>query len=787
MKVLVTGSNGFIGSHLAAWLVGHGHEVACLVRRTSRTASLDGLGVVRAVGDILDRASLDAAVLGREWIFHVAGVVTAADRRTYFEVNTEGTRNLVEACLKSGAPDLRKFVFVSSMAAAGPSPPGAALDEDAPCRPVSDYGRSKLAAEEIVLAARDRLPVTAIRPPNVLGPRQKELADAIRLMKFRLKPVIGTAETRTSIVSVEDLARALALAAEKPQSAGRVYYVTDGRAYTWRDITAAIAEAVGLRRPYLPVPYAAQYALAAAAEALAWARRSRPLISRELVATARRDSWVCDGSRIRRELGFEPEMDMRAAVRATVDWERERLELKRAASPVSGIPSRGGEGCRLEDPRPWRGGRQGAEGEARRSDPQNRGRALEGTILINIGKKRFIKIARRCPAPGRSAGHLPGRSQESAPCWAIPEHSQREDIPESGEAPKVRRSRTMKILVTGATGFVGSVLIPELIRRFGSANVSAFVLPGDTIPGTWSADHVRVIRGDIADPGTVSDAIAGHARVIHLAGYISYWKRDKDRLMRVNRDGAAAVVEACLTRGVERLVHVSTVGAIGFHKDGTPADEETPYNWPEDIGYMASKHEGQKIVERAARKAGLPAIILNPASIMGPGDHQATTPHNRLYRSICRGRLFGSFSGGLAIVDVRDLAALILKALDQGIPGEKYLAVGANLAYAEVIRMISRCCGRRAFPFRIPAGVVTAAGGALELVSAFTGRRPLLTASYGRLSGWFAYYANDKSRREFAHEYIPAERTIADGWAYYRAAFGGRGRGDRGTKPPAVP
>jgi dihydroflavonol-4-reductase len=331
-----------------------------------------------------------------------------------------------------------------------------------------------------------------------------------------------------------------------------------------------------------------------------------------------------------------------------------------------------------------------------------------------------------------------------------------------------------KVLVTGATGFVGSVLMPELIRRFGPANVSAFVLPGDAIPATWAGETVRLFRGDIADARTVSEAVAGHDRIIHMAGYISYWKRDMERLMRVNRDGVAALVEACLKRGVGRLVHVSSVGAVGFHKDGTPADEETPYNWPDDIVYMASKHEGERIVERAAREHGLPAIILNPASIMGPGDHQPGTPHNRLYRSICCGRLFGSFSGGLAIVDVRDLAALVLKALDGGRTGERYLAVGANLPYTEVIRMISRCCGRRAFPVRIPAGVVTAAGGAMELVSRLTGKRPLLTASYGRLSGWFAYYANEKSRREFAHEYIPAERTIADGWDYFRTTFGGR-------------
>ena len=171
------------------------------------------------------------------------------------------------------------------------------------------------------------------------------------------------------------------------------------------------------------------------------------------------------------------------------------------------------------------------------------------------------------------------------------------------------------------------------------------------------------------------------------------------------------------------------------------------------------------------RKRGLPALILNPASIMGPGDHAEATPHNRLYRSIWNGPLFGSFRGGLAIVDVRDLTAIVRKALVAGRVGEKYLVVGANLSYSEVIRQVSRCCGRKAFPFAVPAPLIAVAGGVLEMISRCTGKRPLLTSAYGRLSGWFAYYDNGKSRREFGHEYIAMERTICDGWEYYRKNF----------------
>ena len=318
MRSLVTGGSGFIGSHLVAYLVSRGHEVSALVRPTSPTRFLRDLNLDLVVGDIRDRDSLRPAVRGMDYVFHLGGVIAAPDRDTYFAVNTQGTRNLLDACLAENL-GLRKLVFVSSISAAGPSPCGTALGEDAESRPISDYGRSKLAAEEAVLSAAARLPVTIVRPPNVLGPRQKELVASIKLLGKRIKPLIGRKDSRTSIAAVGDVVRALVLAAEDPRSAGRVYYVTDGGAYSWREITDAVAGAVGLGRFYLPVPFPVQYALAAAAEAVARVRKKTPLFSREHVLAARRHCWVYDASRIERELGFRPSMDMKAAVRSAVD------------------------------------------------------------------------------------------------------------------------------------------------------------------------------------------------------------------------------------------------------------------------------------------------------------------------------------------------------------------------------------------------------------------------------------------------------------------------------------
>lgn len=330
----------------------------------------------------------------------------------------------------------------------------------------------------------------------------------------------------------------------------------------------------------------------------------------------------------------------------------------------------------------------------------------------------------------------------------------------------------MKILVTGATGFVGSVLMPELVGKYGKENVTALILPGDPLLRTWRDSGARLFEGDIRDRPSVARAVSGHTHVVHLAGFISYWKGDAGRLEEVNVEGVRTLVETCLSARVTRLIHISSVGAIGFDRSGRPADESTPFNWPRDILYMVSKRRGQDLVEQGIREKGLPAVILNPASIMGPGDHDPKTPHNELYRRISRGPLIGSFAGGLAVVDVRDLVAVILKALEgRGRDGQSYLVAGVNLPYREVIRLIAKACGRRAYPFPVPAPLLTAAGRALEGLSRVNRRRPLLTAAYGRLSGWTAYYDSSKSLVEFDHAYIPVERTVRDGWEYFRNVF----------------
>jgi len=321
-KVLITGATGFIGSHLSEELARRGCRVSCLVRRASQVKELKRLPIRLVAGDYLDPRSLEEAVRGQDAVFHLAALLNGRNWQDFYRANTLSTQNLAEACLKA-VPGLKSFVFVSSISAIGPSEGGRRLDEDAPCRPISFYGRSKLAAEQAVRSAGPVLPWVIIRPPNVLGPRQKELLQAINLVRRGIMPLVGNGQPQTSLCDVDDLVRALILAAERPEALGQTYLVTDGRDYVWQDITLTLAEELGLRKMRIKVPYGFQYTLAWLAEQTSRLTNKPPLLSREMLRSGHRFEWMYDGGKIQRELGFSPRFTMRDSVRRAVAWYRQ--------------------------------------------------------------------------------------------------------------------------------------------------------------------------------------------------------------------------------------------------------------------------------------------------------------------------------------------------------------------------------------------------------------------------------------------------------------------------------
>jgi nucleoside-diphosphate-sugar epimerase len=299
---LVTGSTGFIGSHLVTALIERNYHVSCLIRPSSRIDWIEKQPVRIYHGRYSDPDFLKQAVQKQDYIFHVGALINASCWEDFVKANIDSTRNLLEACALEN-PDLEKFVFVSSISAAGPASSGEPIDETRPCRPVSLYGRSKMLAEEVTAGYFTRLPVVILRPTNILGVGQKELLTVIKLARKRIIPMLGNGDRQTSVCFVDDLVRAMLTAAENPAARRKIYFVASPQAYSWREMVGIIKRSL-TRSPVLKIPYPLLLIIATLLESFASISSKPPLISRGALKSVRKNYWLHDVNKIKKELGF---------------------------------------------------------------------------------------------------------------------------------------------------------------------------------------------------------------------------------------------------------------------------------------------------------------------------------------------------------------------------------------------------------------------------------------------------------------------------------------------------
>jgi nucleoside-diphosphate-sugar epimerase len=323
LKVLVTGASGFLGSHVAEQLSQAGHEVVALVRRSSNRKFLETLpNVSFAYGAVEDARAVDEAVRGVDAIVHSAGLVKARGEAEFEKTNVEGTKNLL-ASARNHAPGLKRFVFVSSLAAVGPSRDGSPVKPDREPQPVTHYGRSKLRAEQAVLAAKGELPVTVIRPPMIYGPRDNETFAFFQTVSRRVLPYLGDGKNTLSIVYAADAANACVRAIFADVPSGSLYFVDDGKVYVWRDMLAEL-EKVLERRAFLrvPIPFFVLRGAAVASEGYGRIRGKAVMLTRDKINELSAPHWVCDAEKTRTDLGWAPQVEWTEGARRAADWYR---------------------------------------------------------------------------------------------------------------------------------------------------------------------------------------------------------------------------------------------------------------------------------------------------------------------------------------------------------------------------------------------------------------------------------------------------------------------------------
>jgi nucleoside-diphosphate-sugar epimerase len=338
-RCLITGASGFVGSNLARRLCDEGWEVRCLVRSSSRLELLESLSVERIQGCFDDAASLRRAVEGVDHVFHVAGRTVAFKGSQFFDDNVGGTRRLAEACLTQQTPPT--FLMVSSLAAGGTGTMKAPRTEDQPARPVSTYGKSKLAAEQALAELADKLPTSVVRPPMVFGPADRAslaLYRSLRFLPFHMSP--GMRRFQVSLVHVTDLCDAMVkiatqgerLAPPSSESNGTSsgiangqgkYYVAADRDVTYGEMGQLAARTAGWTVATLPLPTPLFWVAGAIGETVGRMRGRAALINFDKVREATARGWVCSDEKISSTLGYRPRATLEKQFADTVAWYRE--------------------------------------------------------------------------------------------------------------------------------------------------------------------------------------------------------------------------------------------------------------------------------------------------------------------------------------------------------------------------------------------------------------------------------------------------------------------------------
>ncbi|OGF49773.1 MAG: hypothetical protein A2231_04525 [Candidatus Firestonebacteria bacterium RIFOXYA2_FULL_40_8] len=321
----VTGSNGFVGSFLVERLLQEGAEVRCLVRKSANLRWLKDLKVELVYGDISDSESYQNKLKNVDYIFHIAALKHSIKQNDYKKINIQVTEDLLLAAKKE-SPGLKKFVFLSSMAAMGCSTRENTLSETDTCKPLTHYGSSKAEAEKIVLAYKDVFPVTIIRPPAVYGPRDEDILAMFKAMKLGVRPIFGIQKKYLSMVYVMDLVEALLLSALSKKADGKIYIIAEDKHYSWKEIQDAVAKTLNVKSVTLKIPKSVLFGAALLAELFSGITGVNILLTTHKVRELTGD-WVCNIKKAQEDLGFKPVYDINKGMELTAKWYNENKWL----------------------------------------------------------------------------------------------------------------------------------------------------------------------------------------------------------------------------------------------------------------------------------------------------------------------------------------------------------------------------------------------------------------------------------------------------------------------------
>ena len=318
-KVLITGATGFIGSHLAERLVKDGHRVVVLLKPGDDEGWIDGLDLIRVYGDLTEEIKLGEEAVGVSMVFHLAA--EAGGRCTpeeIFAINLEGTKNLLSAC-HGHRLNLKRFLFVSTVAAAGPNRDKTPVDEEDPDNPQTVYGRSKLAAEQLLRENCREIPFTILRLPLVYGPRSmRGLFPVFKMAKYRYG--VTVTKNRVTLGFIQDIVRGIIQAAFHPESAGRMYYLGENTTYGSDEIVRMVGVAMDRKTLKIHVPYPLLYAAAWVLDRTTRMIGKLPVFIPINLGANLKMNWGFSTDKAVRDFGYQTKYPLAEGLKITAEW-----------------------------------------------------------------------------------------------------------------------------------------------------------------------------------------------------------------------------------------------------------------------------------------------------------------------------------------------------------------------------------------------------------------------------------------------------------------------------------
>jgi dihydroflavonol-4-reductase len=321
------------------------------------------------------------------------------------------------------------------------------------------------------------------------------------------------------------------------------------------------------------------------------------------------------------------------------------------------------------------------------------------------------------------------------------------------------------VLVTGASGFLGSAIANK--ARAAGYRVRALIRATSPRANLDAGDELAI--GDLCDRQSIAAAMRGVRYLIHAAADYRLWAPAPSEILRNNVEGTRVAMEEALRAGVERIVYTSSVATIAL-SDRTAADESRPLAAEQAVGaYKRSKVIAERLVEDMIARSGLPAVIVNPSTPIGPRDIKPT-PTGRIIVEAACGRMPGFVDTGLNLVHVDDAALGHLAALERGAIGERYILGGENVHLGDMLKDIAQIVGRRAPRLRLPIAAVYPLAMGAELWARLSGREPFTTRDALKMARHHMFFSDAKARRDLGYASRPYREGIADAIAWFRQA-----------------